>query len=247
MASINSTPAEIWQWILRYVINVPIFLDPDGITDHPTNTPISEHVHFLTSSWNDEGPYWAAERSRNICRRVCRAWDGYLGQTVGHRFVRVQDVNKERVHASALNTAIRISAAYYPDDADDDRKFNWFDQKPEWCVSVVAFVALFAKDHASKAQILVARSMAFQPSTASASESDLASLARQLPRLVTIVHEGMDSESVNTFKHFPSLRHLHTVPPHPRMTRIACGWGRSRMQRIRVDSAVEGEGQSNSD
>jgi hypothetical protein len=214
MASINSTPAEIWQWILRYVINVPIFLDPDGITDHPTNTPISHHVHTTTSSWNDEGPYWAAERSRNICRRVCRAWDGYLGQTVGHRFVRVQDVNKERVPASALNTAIRISAAYYPDDDDDDiksggfRKLTWFRQHPEWCVSIAAFVALFPKDHVSKAQILVARRMVFQSSV------DLASLARQLPKLATVVHEGMNSKSVNTFKHFPSLRHLYAVPPY---------------------------------
>jgi hypothetical protein len=205
MASINSTPAEIWQWILRYVINVPIFLDPDGITDHPTNTPILDHVHTTTSSWNDEGPYWAAERSGNICRRVCRAWDGYLGQTVGRRFVRVQDVIKERVPTSALNTAIRISAAYYPDDNEPIKpgEFAWF-WTPEWCASVAAFVALLPKDHVSKAQILIARSMIFRP-------SHLASLARQFPKLVTIVHEDLDSESGNIFEHFPSLRHLYPV------------------------------------
>jgi len=199
MASINSTPAEIWQLILRYVINVPVFLDPDGVADFPANSTLGYHVHLTnSSSWNDEGPYWATERFRNICRRVCRAWDAYLGQTVGHRFIRVQDVIKKRVPASALNRAIRISAAYYP--------FNWLRQ-PEWSVSVAAFVALIPKDCVSNTQILIARTMVFQP-------SDLAILARQLPNLVTIVHKGRDSESVHTFKHFPHLLHLYTVPPH---------------------------------
>jgi hypothetical protein len=221
MASINSTPAEIWQWILRYVIDVPVFLDPDGVTDHPANSTIKNHVHLTSSSWNDEGPYWAAERSRNVCRRVCRAWDGYLGHTVGHRFVRVQDVIKERVPASALNGAIRISASYYPQDEPKSNagpEFTW-PRQPEWCVSVTAFVALIPKDHGSKAQILIAKTMVFQP-------SDLASLASQLPNLVTIVHEGIDSESANTFKHFPRLLHLYTVPRYSGF--ITCTMGRSR-------------------
>jgi hypothetical protein len=208
MASINSTPAEIWQLILRYVINVPVFLDPDGVSDFPANSTLGYHVHLTDSSWNDEGPYWATERFRNVCRRVCRAWDAYLGKTVGHRFVRVHDVIKERVPASALNRAIRISAAYYPlDDPKSNGipKFEWIRQ-PEWSVSVAAFVALIPKDRLSNAQILIARTMVFQP-------SDLASLARQLPKLVTITHKGRASESVHTFKHFPRLLHLYTVPP----------------------------------
>jgi hypothetical protein len=208
MASINSTPAEIWQLILRYVINVPVFLDPDGVADFPANSTLEYHVHLTSSSWNDEGPYWATERFRNVCRRVCRAWDAYLGQTVGHRFIRVQDVINKHVPASALNRAIRISAAYYPlndPTSNGILKFNWL-RPPEWSVSVAAFVALIPKDCVSNTQILIARTVVFQP-------SDLAILARQLPNLVTIVHKGRDSESVPTFKHFPRLLHLYTVPP----------------------------------
>jgi hypothetical protein len=217
MASVNSTPAEIWQWILRYVINVLVFLDPDDVIECPPNSTVANHIHRASSTWNNEGPYWASERSRNVCRRVCRAWDGYLGQTVGHRFVRVQDVIEERLPVSALNRAIRISAAYYHLDnlkSDGSPEFAWPFQL-EWCASVAAFVALIPKDCVSNTQILIARTMVFQP-------SDLAILATQLPKLVTIVHEGRDSESVNTFKHFPHLLHLYTVPPHCSMMRILC-------------------------
>jgi hypothetical protein len=58
MVSLSETPAEIWQYILRCVIHVPIFLDPDGVAVSPISSMSAHHVYSKKSAWNDEKLYW---------------------------------------------------------------------------------------------------------------------------------------------------------------------------------------------
>ncbi|PVG04351.1 hypothetical protein CPB86DRAFT_660446, partial [Serendipita vermifera] len=74
-------PPEVYQIILRYSISVPNFLDPDAVDRIPAWA-----IH--QSKWNNQTEYWAAERTRNSLRRVCKSWDHYLHR-YGHRFVRI--------------------------------------------------------------------------------------------------------------------------------------------------------------
>jgi hypothetical protein len=217
MTSISSTPVEIWQWILRYVISVPVFLDPNGITECPPKWATDDHVHTSGSCWNDERPYWDAERSRNICRRVCRAWDGYLGQRIGHRFVRVQDVAEGRIAASALSHAIRISVAYYSSHnlttTGIPSTVYWH---PDWCHSIEAFIALITNERLSRVQILVAPFMSLL-------SADVPRLAMQLPGLITIVQQGREFQSGNPLEHLPRLLHIYTLPIRYRKRRCCMG------------------------
>ncbi|PVG04352.1 hypothetical protein CPB86DRAFT_821723 [Serendipita vermifera] len=95
-------PTELYQTILRYSISVPDFLDPYAVDHNPYWLILED-----TSKWNDVKPYWAAERTRNSLRRVCRSWSYYLGQHE-HRFVRMVDVVHGIVAPNHLQSAVRI-------------------------------------------------------------------------------------------------------------------------------------------
>ncbi|CAG8769632.1 5979_t:CDS:1, partial [Acaulospora colombiana] len=65
-------------------------------------------VNYPNVEWNSSKPYWAAERTRNSLRRVCKPWDQYLRQ-YNHRFVRMFDVAHGVFPMQHLQSAMRIS------------------------------------------------------------------------------------------------------------------------------------------
>ncbi|CCA71160.1 hypothetical protein PIIN_05096 [Serendipita indica DSM 11827] len=91
-------PAELWQNVLRYAIYVPIFFEID---------PAEAYGLPGLQRYCDPGGYWAAERTRNILMRICRAWVLYL-RHFPHRYVELADVLHDRVPAEALAVAHRI-------------------------------------------------------------------------------------------------------------------------------------------
>lgn len=97
-------PPEVWQTILKYAISVSTFLDPDDVQRFPSSRSLRDE-EFI---WNDARPYWEAERQRNILQRVCRNWDAFL-RVFAHRYIRMIDVQHEKVPEAALSKAIRIS------------------------------------------------------------------------------------------------------------------------------------------
>jgi hypothetical protein len=201
MTTLSETPAEIWQYILRCVIHVPIFLDPDGVAVSPVSSMSAYHIYGKKSAWNDEKLYWESERSRNACRRVCRVWDVYLG-TIGHRFVRMLDVVHEVVPPTVLNQAIRISLAPYgrgaaqPVMAIVPHKFRWYYDAEQ-------FLSLIPDTHAINVKIMTATYMHFET-------SHLTRIAARFPNLVTLVNVGLTSGLGVIVQHLPHLRHLYT-------------------------------------
>jgi hypothetical protein len=103
MSACAYLPSELWQTILQDAISVPVFLDADAVEN------ISPHV--ITDpdlDWNDEKSYWAAERTRNSLRRVCKSWDSFLCK-YEHRFVDMVDIVHHDLPVKHLESAIRVS------------------------------------------------------------------------------------------------------------------------------------------
>jgi hypothetical protein len=96
-------PVEIWQWILRYTIAVPVFFETDPIE-------MCGFQDFI-NLYLDETKYWRAERVRNILCRVCADWNIYLKRHE-HRYVRFADVENGHVPPSAFAKAIRLRVEY---------------------------------------------------------------------------------------------------------------------------------------
>ncbi|PVF93998.1 hypothetical protein CPB86DRAFT_714169, partial [Serendipita vermifera] len=95
-------PSELWQMILTHSISVPVFFDADVVEN------ISPwYIDDPTVEWNNEKPYWTAERNRSSMRRVCRSWNDYLRQ-YDHRYVRMIDIAHGIVPAHHLKSAVRV-------------------------------------------------------------------------------------------------------------------------------------------
>jgi hypothetical protein len=94
-------PLETWYQILDECISVPTFLDPNHLFE------VLNPMHYTIPTDEIEAKYWAAERQRNVLRRVCKGWNAYF-TPFEHRFVRTKDVYHGRVPKKALYTAIRI-------------------------------------------------------------------------------------------------------------------------------------------
>jgi hypothetical protein len=123
--SYSKLPLELWQIILRYSISIPDFLDLDVVDSIPLLT-----INYVTISWNNEKPYWAAERTRNCLRRVCKSWNAYLHQ-YGQRLVCMEDVVHGVVSPEHLHSAIRISINGYPSICDKCTQSNRA-RMPNW-------------------------------------------------------------------------------------------------------------------
>ena len=209
MASLSETPAEIWQYILRCVIHVPIFLDPDGVALSPVSSMSAYHIYGKKSVWNDEKLYWESERARNACRRVCRLWDAYLS-SVGHRFVRMLDVVRETVPTAVLNQAMRISLAPYGQGAAQPVMAT-VPREMRWYYAAEQFLSLIRNTHATRLKIMTATYMHFEI-------SHLTRIAEHFPNLVTLINMGLSSGFWDVVQHLPHLRHLYTssykrIPP----------------------------------
>ena len=106
--AVSKLPVETWQTILRYVIFVPDFLDPDAYEGMLSTEMWTEN----NSPLNDERVYGRAERTRNRLRRVAKSWDRYL-RRFEHRFVRMLDICCGTVLPEKLKNAVRISFGTY--------------------------------------------------------------------------------------------------------------------------------------
>jgi hypothetical protein len=118
-------PLELWQIILRYSISVPDFLDPDVVDNIPLLT-----INYVAISWNNRKPYWAAERTRNCLRRVCKSWDAYLRQ-YEQRLVCMDDVVRGVVSPEHLRSAVRITFTGSPSILDYHPRSDPVG-KPKW-------------------------------------------------------------------------------------------------------------------
>ncbi|PVF93215.1 hypothetical protein CPB86DRAFT_829489 [Serendipita vermifera] len=103
MSASSLVPTEIWQTILRYSISVPVFLDPDAV--EAISPCVIEDAKI---EWNDEKPYWQAERTRVALQRVCKSWNRYL-RLYEHRLIRMIDIAHGFVSPDKLQNAIRLS------------------------------------------------------------------------------------------------------------------------------------------
>jgi hypothetical protein len=104
MSAIASLPVEVWQAILRYAIEVPLFLDPDAYEGVLARVEFNGRISLL----NHEYIYWSAEKTRNRMQLVSKSWDSFL-RPFEHRFVRMLDVRHGKVPLQKLETAIRVS------------------------------------------------------------------------------------------------------------------------------------------
>jgi len=202
MTSLSDTPAEIWQHILIYAIHVPVFLDPDGVARNPISSMSSYHVYNEKSIWNDEKPYWAAEKTRNACRRVCRLWDRHLQQSVGHRFVRVIDIVDGLIPPASLYSAVRISLSPYGQRMAGPTTTP-VPPEEEWYNSAEKFLSLIPNIYSAKMQIISALYMTIET-------DHLAKIASHFPNLVTLINMELNSGLGDVFTHLPHLRHLYT-------------------------------------
>ncbi|KIM23382.1 hypothetical protein M408DRAFT_27944 [Serendipita vermifera MAFF 305830] len=99
---------ELWQWILRYAISIPEFLDPvtfDGVFLGAL------YVDRLATR-SDETAYWITERHRRSFQLVCKSWAAYM-QMYEHRFVRMVDIWHEKISPASLKHAVRVSFGRY--------------------------------------------------------------------------------------------------------------------------------------
>lgn len=94
-------PPEIWQWILRYAIAAPEFLDPDYWVDRfpPKVIRRRDDLNFQK--------YLEAESTLKTLQRVCKTWEEYLSR-YAHRFVDMSDVVHGKVSVEDSRSAIRI-------------------------------------------------------------------------------------------------------------------------------------------
>ncbi|CAG8580958.1 14028_t:CDS:2 [Acaulospora colombiana] len=87
-------PVELQQWILRYAVAAPEFLDPNYWVDDYPPWVIMERV----DCGRDFEGYLKVEENINSLRRVCRLWDEYLRKYT-HRFVHMSDI----VHGGSVS------------------------------------------------------------------------------------------------------------------------------------------------
>jgi hypothetical protein len=199
MTSINSTPAEIQQKILRYVISVDVVLDPDAIASTDILAMSEYHACSPKSKWNDMRPYWSTERDRNSCRRVCVSWNIYLEEKIGHRYVRMIDIVHGKLSASALRNAIRVS--FYIHGRGMLCKFC--EGKGPSALRRAEFLRDTLTDVGeTRTQIIT-----------SAVSLDLAILADHMPDTVTITELAGGDDLGDSITRFRQLRHLHVDSP----------------------------------
>jgi hypothetical protein len=108
MSAISSLPVEVWHAILRYAIEVPLFLDPDAYEGVLARVVF----HGRISPLNHECTYWSAEKTRNRMQLVSKSWDSFL-RPFEHRFVRMLDIRHGKVPLQKLEMAIRVSFREY--------------------------------------------------------------------------------------------------------------------------------------
>ena len=96
---VDKAPIEIWHKILKYVIAVPLFFEPD---------PINIYGLEMISQYSFEAEYWESERRRNILRRVCQSWNAFL-KPYDHRYAGLLDVYGGLVRMDAIPMAIRLN------------------------------------------------------------------------------------------------------------------------------------------
>lgn len=96
----NFLPTETWQTVLRYAISVPVFFEINPVE--------MTSIEAMIIDYYDPSPYYDAERTRNILRRVCSSWNHYLIK-FSHRFIEFTDVIHGRIRPKSLSKAVRIS------------------------------------------------------------------------------------------------------------------------------------------
>ncbi|KIM23380.1 hypothetical protein M408DRAFT_263892 [Serendipita vermifera MAFF 305830] len=99
---------ELWQWILRYAISIPEFLDPETYDGIFSQYLYEERLDTLS----DETAYWVTERHRRSLQLVSKTWAAYM-KTYQHRFVRMLDIFREKIPPESLKCAIRVSFGRY--------------------------------------------------------------------------------------------------------------------------------------
>jgi hypothetical protein len=199
MTSINSTPAEIQQKILRYVISVDVVLDPDAIASTDILAMSEYHACNPESQWNDMRPYWSTERDRNSCRRVCVSWNIYLEEKIGHRYVRMIDIVHGNLSASALRNAVRVSFYIH----GRGMRCTFCEGKGRSAVRRGEFLRGTLTDVGeTRTQIIT-----------SVVSQDLAILADHMPDTVTITKLSGGNDLGDSITRFRQLRHLHVDSP----------------------------------
>ncbi|KIM21869.1 hypothetical protein M408DRAFT_333195 [Serendipita vermifera MAFF 305830] len=201
MTSIASTPVEVWQCILRFVISVPVFLDPDGVAVNSASSMSDYHIYQNDSPWNNEAPYWESERYRATCRLVCRSWDTYLKETIGHRFVRTVDILQGFLPETALKGAIRISAVSVGrvgkklPQGIEGAENGWYHLTEELFERI-------PQSQGNKLEILVANDFHFRT-------SHLAILTNRFPNLITFINAQISTDDAETLNNLAHIRHLY--------------------------------------
>lgn len=152
--------------------------------------------------WNDERPYWVAERHLNVLRRVCKPWRAFLSH-YQHRFVRILDLRHELIPTDVLKKAIRVRIncagcrclKYCTDFSNNGNRY------PFKSGSILEFFKRL--DATVPWEIVTVEGPGFMM-------RDLFSLSSVLPSLKTlsgIYNVGSISAITN---HFPNIRHVFT-------------------------------------